>query len=73
VIIEVCDACNNPVPGVVPTIVSSPPADAIRQPEPTGGKAVATGRIRSTDAGRSRIQVVVEGTAFRDSEVIVFK
>lgn len=72
-IIDVRDAHNNPAPGVVPTIVSRRPADDIHQPEPTGEKGVATGRIRSTDAGGSRIKVAVEGTAFRDSEVIVFK
>jgi plastocyanin len=73
VIVEVRDACHNPVPGVLVTLVSNRRQDTIEQPGATDASGLSLGRISSRLAGDATVSGVVEGRALLDTAEILFE
>jgi plastocyanin len=73
VIVEVRDACHNPVPGALVTLVSNRREDSIVQPEATDASGLSRGRISSELAGDATVSGVVEGRTLPDTAEILFE
>jgi len=73
IIVEVRDTHNNFVPGIEIKLISDRQGDIIEQPAKTNQNGLATGNIRSTEPGLSKISAVIEDISFDDTAKIFFK